>query len=189
MWRSGRRRSYRGGASPVPVDALAVEFQLDSFTGPRLAGVIAEHGGDLLFGATLSVGWRTGVVMMLLSKRRVPDDRQRLTGAVDALVGGSIDGFWDQALGEDLVDLRRAGDAPRSRVPPSPRPLDPPTERWRRGGQPRVLGTRSLRHDLEGESVPCPAGPHAGRAAVQARQRPYQSPFPRQHDHGRQARR
>ena len=40
----------------------------------------------------------------------IPDARQRLTEAVDALVGESIDGFSTQALGEDLVDLRRAAD-------------------------------------------------------------------------------
>ena len=40
----------------------------------------------------------------------MPDTRERLTEAVAALVGESIDGFSTQALGEDLVDLRRAID-------------------------------------------------------------------------------
>ena len=40
----------------------------------------------------------------------IPDARQRLTEAVDALVGESIDGFSTHALGEDLVDIRRAAD-------------------------------------------------------------------------------
>jgi len=40
----------------------------------------------------------------------MPDARERLTEAVDALVGESIDDFSTHALGEDLVDLRRAMD-------------------------------------------------------------------------------
>ena len=40
----------------------------------------------------------------------IPDAKQRLTEAVDALVSEFIDGFSTQALGEDLVDLRRAAD-------------------------------------------------------------------------------
>jgi hypothetical protein len=40
----------------------------------------------------------------------MPDARERLTEAVDALVGESIDDFSTHALGEDLVDLRRAVD-------------------------------------------------------------------------------
>ncbi len=40
----------------------------------------------------------------------MPDARVRLTEAVHALVGESIDDFTTHALGEDLVDLRRAID-------------------------------------------------------------------------------
>ena len=40
----------------------------------------------------------------------IPDARQRLTEAIDALVGESIDGFSTQALGDDLVAIRRAAD-------------------------------------------------------------------------------
>ena len=37
----------------------------------------------------------------------IPDTRERLHDAVDALVGESIDGFTTQALGEDIVGMRR----------------------------------------------------------------------------------
>jgi Domain of unknown function (DUF222)/HNH endonuclease len=37
----------------------------------------------------------------------VPDTRERLHDAVDALVGEPIDGFTTQALGEDIVGMRR----------------------------------------------------------------------------------
>ncbi len=40
----------------------------------------------------------------------IPDAGQRLMEAVDALVGESIDGFSTQALGDDLVAIRRAAD-------------------------------------------------------------------------------
>ncbi|MFZ0178461.1 MAG: DUF222 domain-containing protein, partial [Candidatus Dormiibacterota bacterium] len=40
----------------------------------------------------------------------IPDVRDRLQDAVDALVDESIDGFSTHALGEDLVDIRRAVD-------------------------------------------------------------------------------
>jgi len=40
----------------------------------------------------------------------IPDARSRLQEAVDALVGESIDGFSTHALGEDVVDIRRAID-------------------------------------------------------------------------------
>src|SRR5580700_719250 len=37
----------------------------------------------------------------------IPDTRERLHDAVDALVGESIDGFTTHALGEDIVVMRR----------------------------------------------------------------------------------
>ena len=40
----------------------------------------------------------------------IPDARSRLREAVDALVGESIDGFSTLALGQDIVDIRRAID-------------------------------------------------------------------------------
>ena len=40
----------------------------------------------------------------------IPDAKRRLTEAVEALVGESIDGFSTLALGEDMVDMRRAID-------------------------------------------------------------------------------
>ena len=40
----------------------------------------------------------------------IPDARERLNEAVDALVGESIDGCSTHALGEDLIDIRRAAD-------------------------------------------------------------------------------
>jgi hypothetical protein len=40
----------------------------------------------------------------------IPEPRSRLQEAVDALVGESIDGFSTHALGEDVVDIRRAID-------------------------------------------------------------------------------
>jgi Domain of unknown function (DUF222) len=40
----------------------------------------------------------------------IPDARDRFNGAVDALVDESIDDFSTHALGEDLIDLRRAID-------------------------------------------------------------------------------
>jgi hypothetical protein len=40
----------------------------------------------------------------------IPDARQRLSEAVDALVGESTDGFSTQALGDDLVAIRRAAE-------------------------------------------------------------------------------
>ena len=40
----------------------------------------------------------------------VPDARERLKDAVDTLVDESIDGCSTDALGEDLVDIRRAVD-------------------------------------------------------------------------------
>jgi hypothetical protein len=38
----------------------------------------------------------------------IPDARDRVTEAVDALVDESIDGVSTHALGEDLIDIRRA---------------------------------------------------------------------------------
>ncbi|HEY6782425.1 MAG TPA: hypothetical protein VI296_04255 [Candidatus Dormibacteraeota bacterium] len=38
----------------------------------------------------------------------IPDARDRLGDAVDALVDESVDEFSTHALGEDLVDIRRA---------------------------------------------------------------------------------
>ena len=40
----------------------------------------------------------------------IPDARDRLREAVDTLVGESIDGFSTHALGQDIVDIRRAID-------------------------------------------------------------------------------
>jgi hypothetical protein len=40
----------------------------------------------------------------------IPDARERLKEAVDALVGESIDDFSTHGLGEDLVEIRRAAD-------------------------------------------------------------------------------
>src|ERR1700686_2113509 len=40
----------------------------------------------------------------------MPDARDRVDGAVDALVGESIDEFSTHALGDDLIDIRRAID-------------------------------------------------------------------------------
>jgi hypothetical protein len=40
----------------------------------------------------------------------IPDARARLEDAVDVLVGESVDGLRTHALGEDLVDIRRAID-------------------------------------------------------------------------------
>jgi len=40
----------------------------------------------------------------------IPDARERLTEAVDALVGESIDGFSTHALGADIIDIRRTID-------------------------------------------------------------------------------
>ena len=53
----------------------------------------------------------------------IADARQRLTEAVDALVGEFIDGCSTHALGDDLVDHPARCRSPRSRVPPSPGPL------------------------------------------------------------------
>ena len=40
----------------------------------------------------------------------IPDARERLTSAVDALVAESIDGLSTHALGADVVDIRRVID-------------------------------------------------------------------------------
>jgi hypothetical protein len=40
----------------------------------------------------------------------IPDARDRLSEAVDALVGESIDGVSTHALGADIVDIHRAID-------------------------------------------------------------------------------
>jgi hypothetical protein len=67
---------------------------------------ITSWGGD-----TLSVLRRTGVwYNVLMEAFAIPDPRTRLQEAVDALVDESIDGFSTHALGEDVVDIRRAID-------------------------------------------------------------------------------
>ena len=40
----------------------------------------------------------------------IPDARERVHDAVDALVDGSIEEFSTHALGEDLIDIRQAID-------------------------------------------------------------------------------
>src|ERR1700694_3605235 len=59
----------------------------------------------------LSVRWRTGVWYNVgMQAFAIPDARDRVHDAVDALVDESIDGVSTHALGEDLVDIRRAID-------------------------------------------------------------------------------
>src|SRR3984957_10440768 len=62
-------------------------------------------------GITLSVLWRTGVwYNVAMEAFAIPDARDRLQDAVDALVDESIDDFSTHALGADLVDIRRSID-------------------------------------------------------------------------------
>jgi hypothetical protein len=55
--------------------------------------------------------WRTGVwYNVAVEAFAIPDARDRVTEAVDALVSESINDFSTHALGEDLIDIRQAID-------------------------------------------------------------------------------
>src|ERR1700674_916112 len=55
--------------------------------------------------------WRTGVwYNVAMQAFAIPAARDRVHDAVDALVDESIDGVSTQALGDDLIDIRRAID-------------------------------------------------------------------------------
>jgi len=53
----------------------------------------------------------------------MPDARERLSEAVDALVDESIDDLSTYALGEDLVDIRRSIDRLEAECVRPPPPL------------------------------------------------------------------
>jgi hypothetical protein len=53
---------------------------------------------------------QTFAILPRMVAAAIPETKSRLTEAVDALVGESIDGFSTLALGEDLIDIRRAVD-------------------------------------------------------------------------------
>jgi hypothetical protein len=53
----------------------------------------------------------------------IPDARDRVNEAVDALVDESIDEFSTPARGADLIDIRQADRSARSGVHPSLAPL------------------------------------------------------------------
>ena len=59
--------------------------------------------------------WRTGVwYNVAMEAFAIPDARDRVQEAVDALVDESIDDFSTHALGADLIDIRRAIEGTRS---------------------------------------------------------------------------
>jgi hypothetical protein len=77
----------------------------------------------------------------------IPDARDRLNTAVDALLDESIDGFSTHALGADLIDIRRAADRLEAEFL---RRLD------------RFDSARSLRHGVEDGRLPRASGADIG---------------------------
>jgi hypothetical protein len=57
-----------------------------------------------------AVAARVFDTILCMEALAMPEVRDRLREAVDALVGESIDSFSTQALGEDIVDIHRAVD-------------------------------------------------------------------------------
>ena len=83
----------------------------------------------------------------------IPDARQRLTEAIDALVGEFIDGFSTQALGDDLVAIRRAADRLEAEFLRRLDRFDRAHGALADGAGSTPPGARSLRRDLEGGRV------------------------------------